>query len=128
MLFRSALYAHKLQFISPDQFSILQSIDLLLMVVIGGLGSIHGVFLGSIFLITMPQLISLGKDLLPDAPGAAVHESYSYYGIDISIPYKLATNATFTVAAHYARNQNLSPAAGAVKDRTWFTAGVTIGF
>ena len=62
-----ALYAHKMQFISPDQFSILQSIDLLLMVVIGGLGSIHGAFLGAIFLITMPQLIALGKDYLPDA-------------------------------------------------------------
>jgi hypothetical protein len=33
-----ALYAHKLRFISPDQFNILQSIDLLLMVVIGGPG------------------------------------------------------------------------------------------
>jgi branched-chain amino acid transport system permease protein len=68
-----ALYAHNLRFLSPDQFSILQSIDLLLMVVIGGLGSIHGVFLGAIFLITMPQLISATKDWMPaamaDAPG-----------------------------------------------------------
>jgi len=68
-----ALYAHNLRFLSPDQFNIIQSIDLLLMVVIGGLGSIHGVFLGSIFLITMPQLISALKDWLPaavaDAPG-----------------------------------------------------------
>jgi branched-chain amino acid transport system permease protein len=46
-----ALYAHKLQFISPDQFSMLQSIDLLLLIVVGGLGSVHGVFLGAIFLI-----------------------------------------------------------------------------
>jgi branched-chain amino acid transport system permease protein len=46
-----ALYAHKIRFISPDQFNILQSIDLLLMVVIGGLGSVHGAFLGAIFLI-----------------------------------------------------------------------------
>ncbi len=59
-----ALYAHKLQFISPDQFNIIQSIDLLLMVVIGGLGSVHGAFLGAIFLITMPQVISLTKDYL----------------------------------------------------------------
>lgn len=68
-----ALYAHKMQFISPDQFNILQSIDLLLMVVIGGLGSVHGAFLGAIFLITMPQLITLAKDFLPplvaQAPG-----------------------------------------------------------
>ncbi|MFZ2653198.1 MAG: branched-chain amino acid ABC transporter permease [Burkholderiaceae bacterium] len=66
-----ALYAHKLRFISPDQFSILQSIDLLLMVVIGGLGSVHGAFLGAVFLITMPQLIALGKDFLPAAIGQA---------------------------------------------------------
>ena len=62
-----ALYAHKLHFIAPDQFNILQSIDLLLMVVIGGLGSVHGAFLGAIFLIAMPQLISQTKDYLPDA-------------------------------------------------------------
>ena len=66
-----ALYAHKLRFISPDQFDILQSIDLLLLVVIGGLGSVHGAFLGAIFLISMPQLISLSKGYLPDAIGQA---------------------------------------------------------
>ena len=66
-----ALYAHKLQFISPDQFNILQSIDLLLMIVIGGLGSVHGAFLGAIFLISMPQLIALVKDYLPAFIGSA---------------------------------------------------------
>lgn len=66
-----ALYAHQIRFLSPEQFGILQSIDLLLMVVIGGLGSIHGAFLGAAFLITMPQLINLGKDLLPPAIGQA---------------------------------------------------------
>jgi branched-chain amino acid transport system permease protein len=66
-----ALYAHKLQFISPDQFNIMQSIDLLLMIVIGGVGSVHGAFLGAIFLITMPQAIALIKDYLPEAVGQA---------------------------------------------------------
>jgi branched-chain amino acid transport system permease protein len=66
-----ALYAHKLTFISPDQFDIIQSIDLLLMVVIGGLGSVHGAFLGAIFLISMPQLIALSKDWLPPTIGQA---------------------------------------------------------
>jgi branched-chain amino acid transport system permease protein len=66
-----ALYAHKLTFISPDQFNILQSIDLLLMVVIGGLGSVHGAFLGAIFLITMPQVIAMSKDYLPAVIGQA---------------------------------------------------------
>ena len=76
-----ALYAHKIQFLTPDQFNILQSIDLLLLVVIGGLGSIHGAFLGAIFLIAMPQLIALGKDWLPDAIGQAPGLQAVVYGV-----------------------------------------------
>jgi len=66
-----ALYAHKMQFISPEQFSLLQSIELLLMIVVGGLGSVHGAFLGAIFLISMPQAIALVKDYLPTFVGQA---------------------------------------------------------
>jgi branched-chain amino acid transport system permease protein len=76
-----ALYAHNLKFISPEQFNILQSIDLLLMVVIGGLGSVHGAFLGAIFLITMPQLIALAKDYLPTAVGQAPGLQGVVYGL-----------------------------------------------
>jgi branched-chain amino acid transport system permease protein len=76
-----ALYAHKIQFLSPEQFSIIQSIDLLLLVVIGGLGSIHGAFLGAIFLIVMPQLIALGKDFLPTAIGQAAGLQGTVYGL-----------------------------------------------
>jgi branched-chain amino acid transport system permease protein len=75
-----ALYAHKIQFLSPDQFSIVQSIDLLLLVVIGGLGSVHGAFLGAIFLIVMPQLISLAKDFLPEAIGQSTGLQGTVYG------------------------------------------------
>ncbi len=76
-----ALYAHKLRFISPDQFNILQSIDLLLMIVIGGLGSVHGAFLGAIFLITMPQLIAAAKDVLPEAVAQAPGLQGLVYGL-----------------------------------------------
>jgi branched-chain amino acid transport system permease protein len=76
-----ALYAHKLQFISPDQFSLTQSIELLLLIVIGGVGSVHGVFLGAIFLITMPQAISMVKDYLPDAVGQAPGLQGVVYGV-----------------------------------------------
>jgi branched-chain amino acid transport system permease protein len=75
-----ALYAHKMQFISPDQFSLVQSIDLVLMVVIGGLGSIHGAFFGAIFLIGMPQLISLGKGYLPESIAQAAGLQSVVYG------------------------------------------------
>jgi branched-chain amino acid transport system permease protein len=76
-----ALYAHMIKFLSPDQFNIIQSIDLLLMVVIGGLGSVHGAFLGAIFLISMPQAISQLKDFLPDAVGQAPGLKSVIYGL-----------------------------------------------
>ena len=76
-----ALYAHKLRFISPEQFGIAQSIDLLLLVVVGGLGSVHGAFLGAIFLITMPQFIALAKDWLPPAIGQATGLQGVVYGV-----------------------------------------------
>lgn len=76
-----ALYAHKIQFLTPDQFSIIQSIDLLLMVVIGGLGSVHGAFFGAIFLISMPQMIALGKDYLPDSVAQAPGLTAAVYGM-----------------------------------------------
>ena len=76
-----ALYAHKIKFISPEQFGIMQSIDLLLMVVIGGLGSVHGAFLGAIFLITMPQLIAMGKDYLPESVGQSPGLQAVVYGV-----------------------------------------------
>jgi branched-chain amino acid transport system permease protein len=75
-----ALYAHKIKFLSPEQFSIIQSIDLLLMVVVGGLGSVHGVFFGAIFLITMPQLIAIGKDYLPESVGQSPGLTLVVYG------------------------------------------------
>jgi branched-chain amino acid transport system permease protein len=75
-----ALYAHQIRFLSPDQFNIIQSIDLLLMVVIGGLGSIHGAFLGAIFLIGLPQAISAVKDYLPDSIGQAPGLKAVVYG------------------------------------------------
>jgi len=76
-----ALYAHKLRFISPDQFSLIQSVDLLLLIVVGGLGFVHGAFLGAIFLITMPQLIALGKDYLPPVIGQAAGLQGVVYGV-----------------------------------------------
>ncbi len=61
-----ALYAHKIQFISPEQFNIVLSIELVMMIFIGGLGSFHGAIFGAIFMIALPQAIVIGKDYLPE--------------------------------------------------------------
>jgi branched-chain amino acid transport system permease protein len=60
-----ALYAHKLRFLSPDQFTVLQSIELLMMIFIGGIGSIHGAFLGAAAIIALPQAIGAATPHLP---------------------------------------------------------------
>jgi branched-chain amino acid transport system permease protein len=78
-----ALYAHKLRFISPEQFDLSQSIDLLLLIVVGGLGSVHGAFFGAVFLITLPQLIAIAKDWLPPAMGQAAGLQALLYGLVI---------------------------------------------
>jgi branched-chain amino acid transport system permease protein len=60
-----ALYAHKVSFISPEQFTLLQSIELVTIVILGGIGFVHGAVLGAAFVIVLPQMISLAKDYLP---------------------------------------------------------------
>ena len=63
------LFAHKLGYLAPDAFTLLMSIQLLLMVVVGGLGSMHGVFFGAIFIGLLPQGIAIMRDSLPPAIG-----------------------------------------------------------
>ncbi|WP_088342604.1 MULTISPECIES: branched-chain amino acid ABC transporter permease [Rhodomicrobium] len=50
-----ALYAHYLQFVSVEGFTILFSIQFLGMIIIGGLGSIMGTILGTIFMVLLPE-------------------------------------------------------------------------
>jgi branched-chain amino acid transport system permease protein len=59
------LLAHNVQFLTPEGFGILQSMELLLMVVIGGLGSLRGAILGAILVSLLPTFISEVKPLLP---------------------------------------------------------------
>lgn len=52
-----ALYASRQVNIFPDNFSLLVSIDVLCLIIIGGLGSIEGIVLGSIALIGLPEIL-----------------------------------------------------------------------
>lgn len=45
-----------------ETFSVVISIQLLMMIVIGGLGSIHGAFLGAIVIGFLPQFLSISKE------------------------------------------------------------------
>ena len=63
------LLANKLGYVAPEAFTVLISIQLLLMVVVGGLGSLHGVIYGAIFIGLLPQAIAMMRDVLPPAVG-----------------------------------------------------------
>ncbi len=55
------LYAHFIAYINPSDFGFLKSIDILNMVVLGGLGSIPGVILGASLLTTAPEFLGFMK-------------------------------------------------------------------
>jgi branched-chain amino acid transport system permease protein len=57
-----SLYAHTMTFISPVSFGFNFSIELLTMVVIGGLGSIYGSFLGAALLTLLPEFLRGAND------------------------------------------------------------------
>ena len=70
------LYAFRLQFLSPDAFPLIMSIEFVVMVTVGGLGSIYGAVFGAIAIIWMQQELQdlgtrpdlLGFDLPTQAP------------------------------------------------------------
>lgn len=57
-----SLYAHSVTFISPASFGFHFSVELLTMVIIGGLGSIYGSFLGAALLTLLPELLHTFQD------------------------------------------------------------------
>lgn len=52
-----SLYAHLMRFLSPDAFGVLMSLNLMAMVVVGGLGSLAGALLGATFYQVMPIVV-----------------------------------------------------------------------
>jgi len=60
-----ALFSHRIGYLAPDAFTLNTSIQLLLMVVVGGLGSLHGVLFGAIFVGLLPQGIAILRDHVP---------------------------------------------------------------
>ena len=61
------LLAHHLAYLSPETFGVLESLKLLLMIVVGGLGSIPGAIFGAVFVSLLPVVLSLLRDVLPSA-------------------------------------------------------------
>ena len=52
-----ALFAHKIGSIFPHSFNIVVSLTVLMVIIVGGMGSIPGVVLGALVLVGMPELL-----------------------------------------------------------------------
>lgn len=76
-----ALMAHYTGFVSSEAFDLLLSINFLAMIIIGGLGSIMGSLLGTIFIITLPEVMQAGVKFIQSlgiGTGAAFNEGLAY--------------------------------------------------
>jgi branched-chain amino acid transport system permease protein len=52
-----SLQAHYIKFVGPDAYSGFQSLNLVIMNVIGGMTSLAGALLGTVFMVTLPELL-----------------------------------------------------------------------
>ncbi len=57
------LYAHYLSFIAPSSFGFMFSVELIVMVVLGGMGSIPGAVAGAFFLTMLPEFLRVFEDI-----------------------------------------------------------------
>lgn len=60
--FAGALYAHEARYLSPNDFNFMKSIDILIMVVIGGIGSIEGAIVGAAVVVLLPEYLHAVDD------------------------------------------------------------------
>lgn len=65
-----ALMGHFSGHFNHESFNLTVAIQLLLMIVVGGLGSIHGAFLGAIVIGFIPTAIAFGRDFVGKLGGA----------------------------------------------------------
>ena len=52
-----SLQGHYIKFVGPDAYSGFQSLNLVVMNVIGGMTSLAGALIGTVFMVTLPELL-----------------------------------------------------------------------
>jgi branched-chain amino acid transport system permease protein len=65
-------FSAKMAFVSPESFTFSESVLILCMVVLGGMGSIPGIILGALLLITLPEIFRDFQDYRMLAFGVAL--------------------------------------------------------
>ncbi|MEL6784798.1 MAG: branched-chain amino acid ABC transporter permease, partial [Pseudomonadota bacterium] len=68
-----ALFGHNATYITHETFDLVMSITLLLMIVVGGLGSIHGAFLGAAVVGLIPVIIANVRTMASTSLGVTIN-------------------------------------------------------
>ncbi len=61
-----ALYGWHLQFVATEAFNLMRSIEMLVLIIIGGLGSLAGAVLGSVFIVSVPEVLDMAGNRIFD--------------------------------------------------------------
>lgn len=61
------LLAHILFYLAPEVFGLTESLKLLMMIIVGGLGTITGAIFGAVFVTVLPLFTGLLRQVLPEA-------------------------------------------------------------
>jgi branched-chain amino acid transport system permease protein len=80
-----AMLAHHLTYLAPEVFGVLESLKLMLMIVVGGLGTILGAVLGAVVISVLPVALSFLKDVLPPSIGQTAGIEPLLFGLIIVI-------------------------------------------
>lgn len=84
-----SLYAHAYAFITPDQAGFMHSVQYVVMIVVGGLGSVYGAAVGAAVLVALPHLLVSFKD----------YENLVFGLLLIAVPFVLRQGLVPTLAA-----------------------------
>ena len=60
--FAGALFAHHAQYLNPNDFTFWKSVEILLMVAVGGIGSTAGAVIGAFVVVLLPELLRFADE------------------------------------------------------------------
>ncbi len=80
-----SLFAHTMKFIGLDNFTLMESIGYIVMILVGGIGTVHGAVFGAIFITFLPEAIRLGSQGLLGIQQTAAGIQSLIYGLIIIV-------------------------------------------
>jgi branched-chain amino acid transport system permease protein len=94
-----SLYAHYFGYVNPDAFSVFKSLDLVIMVVVGGLGSVWGTLFGASFITILPHFLGFLETYMDIIHGLIL------VVILLFLPQGFVSGLVDIIRIHYARRR-----------------------